>query len=109
MAIRTTGWQVVSSVSRLGRMLPMCYVCPSSSWPAAVHNTLGKDRAGKRRLGGATDEEPTRHAHITLLLPPSAAATAAATTSTAAAAAAVCTRPTAARRFFRCAVPLQQQ
>lgn len=26
----------------------------------AVHDTLGRDRAGKARLGSATDEEPTR-------------------------------------------------
>lgn len=26
----------------------------------AVHNTLGRDRAGRARLGNATDEEPTR-------------------------------------------------
>lgn len=35
-------------------------IAPARTAPAAVHDTLGKTRDGKRRLGGATDAEPTR-------------------------------------------------
>lgn len=65
--LRRAAWSPPAALQQ-SRLVTPCELKPTcscrcrdrSTAAAAVHDTLGRERGGRRRLGGATDAEPTR-------------------------------------------------